>query len=111
MQSRRGLILPRNIGDRILLFALSLTLWLLTGLPIIGTLFFGWPMPSTISGWAIYELAWIVFSLTSLSIVWSVARPPAIEGMLQRTAIRALLVFGILHLVVMVAFILVFLFG
>ena len=94
---QHALLLSRNVGDRILIGALALTIGLISGLVLQGPASRRRPsgdLSETLWGLLLDEALFTTFVLCSLALVWAVAAPRWLENLLQRMAVKV--VFGTL---------------
>jgi len=92
---KHALLLSRNVGDRILLGALALTIGLISGLVLEGPARRRRPsgdLSETLWWLLLEEALFTIFVLCILALVWAVAAPRWLESLLQRMAVKV--VFG-----------------
>lgn len=96
--------LSYEIGDRVLLGALCLTI----GLIAWGMCIYFWGLPGTLFSHIGFELMFTLLSLAVLGLTWAVFTPEFIKKILFDHAMKTLMVYTVLLLVTMGLFVLQF---
>jgi len=83
-----GPVLPRRIGDRVLLAVAAVPILVISGVLLAGLL---WAGSSKLRWWQhllMSEMLSMALVLSGLAVVWAVATPTAIEQRLRTTSMR-----------------------